>query len=155
MFSFFKKVPPAKGGALEQAIRVHLKTADDDELNGVLAIAGLVVKVAMEDADFATEEESFIRAELLKVGSLGQAGVDAIVGVIRAHAKTIAEADDGSYARWLGEKRDRAFCIAVLEMLVHVARAHAGIDARERELLGRVATGMGLTEDDVSRLAAG
>ena len=60
MFSFFKKVPPAKGGALEQAIRVHLKTADDDELNGVLAIAGLVVKVAMEDADFATEEAASV-----------------------------------------------------------------------------------------------
>lgn len=154
MFSFFKKVPPATGSALERALRAHLRTADDDELNGVLAIAGLVVKVAMEDADFAAEEEAFVRTELSKVGSLGKAGVDAIVAVMRSHGAEIAQADDGSYARWLGEKREPALRLAVLEMLVHVARAHAGIDANERELLVRIATDMGLGEADVARFSA-
>jgi hypothetical protein len=152
MLSFFKKAPKASGTALEQTIKRHLRDVDDDGLHGVAAVAGLVMRVAMEDDEFAAEEENLVRGKLLEIGSLGEAGARAVLDVMRTHAKTIAEVEAADYARWLADKRDRDFRLAVLQLLVDVAQAHEGIAARELDALGRVALEMKLEADDLAKL---
>jgi uncharacterized tellurite resistance protein B-like protein len=152
MLSFFKKAPPATGTKLEQTLRRYLRDVDEDALHGVVAVAGLLVRVAMEDEVLAHEEEVTIKKQLLTVGSLGQDGVDAILATMRAHAADIASVEAADYARWLGEKRDREFCLAVLRLLVEVARAHDGISREELDGLGRIALDLKLNADDLTAL---
>jgi uncharacterized tellurite resistance protein B-like protein len=154
MLSFFKKATPATGTALEQTLRTHLRDVDEDALHGVVAVAGLVVKIAMEDGNLAPDEEAFIRTQLATVGSLGAAGVDAIVATMRAHASEIASVESFDYARWLATKRDREFRLAVLKLLVGVAQSHEGISREELDGLGRIAVDLGLTSDDLTALLA-
>jgi uncharacterized tellurite resistance protein B-like protein len=152
MLSFFKKKPPAVGTKLEETLRRFLIDVDDDAVQGVLAVAGLLVKVAMEDGVFAADEEAFIRGELGNVGSLGAAGIDAILASMREHAKTIAEVDSVDYAHWLRDKRDREFRLAVLGLLVRVAHAHQGVSAGELDAVGRIAIELGLTGEELAAM---
>jgi uncharacterized tellurite resistance protein B-like protein len=150
MLSFFKKAPSDTGTALERSIRANLLDADEDTVQTVAAVAGLLVRVAFEDEDFSADEETRIRKELRRIASLGDAGIEAIVRVMRQHTAAIATVEAADYARWLGEKKDRPFRLAVLELLVEVAAAHEGISAVELDGVGRIALDLKLDADELA-----
>jgi uncharacterized tellurite resistance protein B-like protein len=152
MLSFFKKAPKDTGTLLERSIRANLPDADEDSVQTVAAVAGLLVRIAFEDEEFSTAEEAHIKKELRRVASLGDAGIEAILRVMREHTAQIATVEAAEYARWLGEKKDRPFRLAVLELLVQVAAAHEGISAPELDGMGRIALDLKLDADELAAL---
>jgi uncharacterized tellurite resistance protein B-like protein len=152
MLSFFKKAPRDTGTLLERSIRANLVDADEDTMQTVVAVAGLLVRVAFEDEHFSPDEEARIRKELRRVASLGESGIDAIVRVMRDHTSVIATVEAADYARWLGEKKDRPFRLAVLQLLVDVAAAHEGISDVELDGVGRIALDLKLDADELAAL---
>lgn len=141
-------------GTLLELVRHHMPGADDDTVRIVTSMAGLLAGVAYADTDLSPVEERRIREELGRVQLLGPAGVDAILGALRADAVSHATTLATRYTRTLRDLADRDLRMQILDMLVDLAAVDGHITADEVATLRRTASALGLDQDDYNRVQA-
>ena len=150
---FFRKGPPAGGElraweALVQAVRRHLAEGSPEEVEIVAAIVGLFGVIAYADHDLAEAEESKVRAELLRIHGLSEAGVLAICAVLRDRIAHVAHETLQTYTRVLEDGTDRTTRLDVLDALIEVAAADGVLSLDETNLSRRVTSSLGLSAED-------
>ncbi|HKQ71122.1 MAG TPA: TerB family tellurite resistance protein, partial [Polyangiaceae bacterium] len=128
--------------------------AGDDTVRIVAAVAGLMGTVAYADRKYTASEEERIRAELRRVESLSQEGIDAICGALRDHIVEIATVEAPIYARELLQLADRDFRREVLDALIDVAAADDEIVLAETNSMRLTVTALGLTQADYNESQA-
>lgn len=139
---------------LIDAVADHLPDADEDTRWIVTAIAGLLACVAYADGQLTEDEVRAIRDELGRLHGMHPRGVEAIVGVLRAHARDLSALGDQEWSRVVREAGDRELRIEVLEVCVDLAAADRVITLAEVNHLRRLAPALGLSQAEYDALQA-
>ena len=148
------EVPSDPGHPLARAVRDHMPEASDETRRVVAAIAGLLGMVAHADRDFSHSEEKAMRAELQRIHGLEAEGVEAILDIFRGGiSETLANGDHG-WVRDLRELTGREQRVEILEVLLQLAAADGAIDHAEVNYLRRLATQLGLEQQDYNAAQA-
>lgn len=136
------------------AVRTELRGADEETVQVVAAISGLLGAVAYADREYSAGEEARVRAELARVHGMTEAGIDAICAVLRAHVVEFSTVQAPRFARALLELADRELRVEVLETLVELAAADGAIEVAEVNVLRLLTTALGLSQDDYNAAQA-
>ncbi|MEM6791252.1 MAG: TerB family tellurite resistance protein [Myxococcota bacterium] len=152
MFSWLKSRRTEPGDARARALYDVVRRAvtaggrdeDDVHIRIVGATAALLACVAYADLEVEASEEEVIRVTLGRIQGLDEAGVAAIVAVMRQDVVRIASAEATTYARELLELTDETFRRQLLDVLVDVAAADDEITVSETNMLRGVARAFGL-----------
>lgn len=141
---------PALDGAeqIAEAVRAHLRDADEETVRVVTSIAGLLGCVAYADRDYSEVEERRVRAELARVRGMPDAGIDAIADALRRNIVEVSTVQAQRYCRSLRELADRELRVELLGVLVDVAAADGVISLAEVNVLRQVTTALGLEQAD-------
>lgn len=142
-----QKRPPISA-QLAALIRVHMDSADDDDVRIATAIAGLFATIAYADREYAAEERTRIRDDLTRMQTLPSAGVNAVCALLDEHIVELSASNTQSYTRDLCELLDVESRREVLTVLVDLAAADGTISHSESNLLRRVTNALALTPDD-------
>jgi uncharacterized tellurite resistance protein B-like protein len=150
---FFGKKPAKSGPTTGQEriavlIREHLPDADEDTLEVVGAMTGLLACVAYADRTYDHAEQQHTRQSLQRIHGLSAAGVDAMCETLRDHIAELAHASMQVHTRQLRERCEVEVRREVLDVLVDLAAADGELALAETDLLRRTASAMGLTQDD-------
>ncbi len=129
-------------------VRAALPEADDETVQVVTAIAGLLATVAYADRDFSPVELAHVREELGRIDGITPAGVDAVGTALARHVREIATVQSPRYARVLRELADRELKLQVLDLLLGLAAADRSISTAETNILRQLTTSLGLTQQD-------
>ncbi len=159
MFGKFLKraseVEPLAGAEqLVTVVRRELPAADDESVQVVAAIAGLVGVVAYADRDYSDAEEARVREELGRVHGMTASGVTAICAVLREHVVEVATVQAPRYSRTLRELADAELKKDVLQLLVEVAAADGEISHSEVTVLRQTTQALGLGQADYNAAQA-
>ncbi|MFW6067068.1 MAG: TerB family tellurite resistance protein [Myxococcota bacterium] len=141
-------LPKGAPQRLADVVRGQMPDADDVTRRVVTAVAGLLACVAYADREYAPTEERAVRAELGRVHGLGQAGVEAVCGVLREDIVDLAQVGDQVWTRELKELGERELRVEVLDALVELAAADHELSLSEVNYLRRLTTALGLTQAD-------
>jgi uncharacterized tellurite resistance protein B-like protein len=136
---------------LADMLAEHLPNEDADTRRLVGALAGLLAAIADADGVYDPSEEVTIRQELRRVHVLSDGGVEAVLALLRTHLRALSQ-DDLGHAGIVRELLDRDGRIEVLDTLLEVAAADGVITTSETNLLRRLSTALGLTQDDYTAL---
>ena len=139
---------------LVTVVRAHLAGADEETVQVVAAIAGLVGVVAYADRDYSDAEERRLKRELLRVHGMTMAGVEAISALVRRHIVEVATVQLPRYARTLVQLADAELKKDVLELLVDVAASDGKITQDETSVLRHVTKALGLDQRDYNAAQA-
>lgn len=149
---FFRKAPakPAARGQerLVALVRAHLPGADEDTVQIISALTGLLATVAYADRKYDPTEQAHAREALLRIHGLGAAGVDAICDTLRDHIGEVASSNMQLHTRQLRERCELPLRRELLDMLVDLAAADGELALAETDLLRRTASALGLTQED-------
>lgn len=145
---------PEGAERLLDAVRTELRGADEETVQVVAAISGLLGAVAYADREYSAGEEARVRAELARVHGMTEAGIDAICAVLRAHVVEFSTVQAPRFARALLELADRELRVEVLETLVELAAADGAIEVAEVNVLRLLTTALGLSQDDYNAAQA-
>ncbi len=137
---------------LAEIVERYLAEADDATRRIVIAVAGLLARVAYADGDYSSEEEDALRQELSRVHGLSTEGVDAICGLLADDIGQVALMGDHDWTRDLRELADRTLRLEILEVLVELAVADQVLTHSETVQLRRITKGMNLTQDDYNAI---
>ncbi len=149
-----RELTPQARDHLAQIVARYLTEADDATRRIVVAVAGLLAKVAYADGHYSAEEEANIRKELSRVHGLSQAGVDAICGLLADQISHVALLGDHDWTRDLRELADRELRLEVLEVLVEMAVADQVLKHEEQTQLRRIAKSLNLSQDEYNAVQA-
>jgi uncharacterized tellurite resistance protein B-like protein len=133
---------------LVAVVRRELPDADDDAVQVVTAIAGLLGVVAYADRDYSQVEEDRVREELGRVHGMTASGARAICAVLREHVLEVATVQASRYCRALRELADLELKRDVLQVLVEVAAAEGEISLAEVNVLRQTTQALGLDQSD-------
>jgi uncharacterized tellurite resistance protein B-like protein len=147
-------LPPQARERLAEIVEKYLVDADDATRRIVIAVAGLLAKVAYADGHYSVEEEANIQKELSRVHGLSQDGVDAICGLLADQIGHVALLGDHDWTRDLRELADRELRLEVLEVLVEMAVADEVLKHEEQTQLRRIAKALSLTQDEYNAIQA-
>ena len=145
---FKKKSEPAPEGPLQRVVRERMPEADEETRRLVTAIAGLLACSAFADHLMTAEEEQAVQAELGRIHGLTPAAVDAIADVVKQEAKHLAGLGDQLFAREVRELCEREQRIEVLDAVLEIAAADGKITLDETNYLRRLATKLGLSQNE-------
>lgn len=149
LFDLFRA--PGKGDrdlVLLRAVRAEMPTAAEEDVKIVAAMAGLLGQVAYADRPYLPEEEAPIRQALSRVAGLSAEGAERICATLRSSISSIAEVEAREYANFLRELADRELRLYVLDLLLDVAAADENVSVVEVNLVRRLTTVLGLTQDE-------
>ena len=135
-------------------VRAALGEADQETVEVVTAIAGLLGVVAYADREFSAEEQSRVREELIRIQGMSSEGVDAVCAALARHVREIAAVEAPRYSRVLRELADHELRIQVLEVLVALAAADSAITMAETNVLRQLTTSLGLSQQDYNAAQA-
>jgi uncharacterized tellurite resistance protein B-like protein len=150
---FFRRSPKGKLSGIEKVralVREQLPDADEDTVEIVSALAGLLTCIAYADRKFDATEAERARAALTSVEGLSGAGADAIGELLRAHMPEIATINPQAYTRTLRERSSVELRREVLDILVDLAAADGELALAETDLLRRTTAALGLDPSDYS-----
>ncbi|MDD9932706.1 MAG: TerB family tellurite resistance protein [Myxococcales bacterium] len=133
---------------IEALVRQHMRDVDDDTIELVIAVTGMLASVAYADREYTDDERAHVREALRLMQGLGPEGVDAICATLDHHIVEIASISTQPYTRALRELADKDLRREVLDVLVDLAAADGEIAMSETTLLRRATTAMGLEQDD-------
>ena len=134
--------------ALLATVRNVLSHADAETVQIVTACAGLLACVAFADRDYSTAEETRIHELLTTIEGITAQGASAILGTLRAHARSFSTVQAPRFCRALREHGDRDLKVHVLDLLVEVAAADHQITHNEVTVLRQLTTALGLEQAD-------
>lgn len=147
----------SKGAAqnpLDAAIAPHMAGASEETRAVVTAVAGLLAAVAFADQDYSPAEGRHVREELGRIHGLGDAGVNAICGVLAENIGGVVAAGHQRWVRDLREHTDRGQRIEILDVLLDLAAADDDLSLAEANYLRRLATALGLEQSEYNAAQA-
>ncbi len=145
---------PEGAEQLESTVREALPGADEETVQVVTAIAGLLGTVAYADREFAPAEQARARAEIARIEGISPAGIDAICAALARHVREIATVQSPRYSRILCDLADHDLRLQVLDILLGLAAADRTITLSETNVLRQLATSLGLTQEDYNAAQA-
>ena len=129
-------------------LRAHATGLDDDSLRELTALTGLIACIAYADRSYTEAEQAHVREDLGRVHGLSAAGVDAICATLRDHVLELGTCNMQVHTRLLRESCELEQRREVLDVLVDLAATDGELTLDETNLLRRVTTAMGLSQDD-------
>lgn len=141
-------------GDLEGAVRAALPAADRETVLIVVAMAGLLGAVAYADRNYSPEEAKRVRVELGRLNGMSATGADAVAKLLESRLVELATIDTPRFCRVLREFGDDELRREVLDVLVDLAAEDGIITSAESNMLRRLASSLGLTQDDYNAAQA-
>lgn len=146
--------PADRDHPLAIAVREQMPTADADTQRLVTAVAGLLACVAYADRELSEPEARAIREELARLPGIDEAGAARVTTVVSDDIGVIVANGDHGWVRDLRELTDRDQRVEVLEVLLDLAAADGVVDHGEVNYLRRLATQLGLEQQDYNAAQA-
>ncbi len=135
-------------------VREQMPDAAEDTQRLVTAVAGLLACVAYADREFSKPEQHAMRAELARLPGMAPAGAERIVGALSADIRQIVANGDHGWVRDLRELTTREQRLEILDVLLDLAAADGVIDHAEVNYLRRLATQLGLEQQEYNAAQA-
>jgi uncharacterized tellurite resistance protein B-like protein len=136
---------------LEEAVQAALPAADRETVLMVVAIAGLLGAVAYADRTYSPDEAKRVRAELGRLNGMTAPGAEAVAKLLEGRLVELATIETPRLCRVLRELGDDELRREVLEILVDLAAEDGVITSSESNVLRRLTSSLGLTQDDYNR----
>lgn len=137
-----------RASRIEALVRQHMGGDDDETLELVIAVTGMLASVAYADREYTEDERTHVRECLQRMDGLPPSGVDAICATLDAHIVEVASLSTQPYTRALRELADKHLRREVLDVLVDLAASDGEVAMAEQDLLRRATSAMGLDQDD-------
>jgi uncharacterized tellurite resistance protein B-like protein len=134
--------------ALEAAVRDALPAADRETVAMVVALAGLLGAVAYADRHYSPAEAERVRTELTRLHGISQTGAETIAKLLEGRLVELATIETPRFCRVLMSLADEELRREVLGMLVDLAAEDGVISSTESNMLRRLATSLGLSQED-------
>jgi uncharacterized tellurite resistance protein B-like protein len=151
---FFQRAPKPRSSAssssdvLRDLVQSELRDVDEDTARIVIAVAGLLARVAYADRVYGEAEQTYTRDALSRMHGLTSDGVAAICGVLKDHGRAIAAQNPQAFTRELRDRVDVELRREVLEVLVDLAAVDGEMSLAETDLLRATTSALGLTGED-------
>lgn len=139
---------------LADAISAQMNGRSEADVTRVVAITGLLARLAFSDRKFQKEERALVTQQLETVKGLSDADRKVILGALTINVDTVTEAAGKRYAGSLAALKDKDLCLEVLRMLVDVASADGTVGDNELWSVREAANDLGLTVEDFDRAVA-
>lgn len=139
---------------LADAITAQMRGAEPANVARVIAITGLLARIAFSDRKFQKEERELVARQLATLHGVGDADRKVIVASLMINVDTVSEDAAKRYAIVLRDLGDKDLCLEVLRMLVDIAGADGSVADGELWNLRGVANDLGLTVADFDRTLA-
>jgi len=139
---------PTATDELRGAVAAAMPGADAESAAIVGAVAGLCAIVAFVDREYAAAERVAVRELLGKVHGLPSHAVDGVCALLEARIAELAHESLQTCTRVLYERTERGARVEVLDMLMDLAAADEAVSTDETNMLRRIATGLGLSENE-------
>lgn len=136
---------------LADAISAQMHGRSEADVTRVVAITGLLARLAFSDRKFQKEERALVTQQLETVKGLSDADRKVILGALTINADTVTEAAGKRYAAALAALKDKDLCLEVLRMLVDVAAADGTVADNELWSVREAANDLGLSVEDFER----
>lgn len=151
---FFRKKKPPQEPTLDLAIVVAqcLPNADQDTVNIVTAVSGLLGCIGYADRDVTDRESQMVRNLLQTIQGLGANEADAIITALERNIITISTTQATRYGRTLKALADRDLRMHVLDMMLDVATVDSHLSNEEVVVLRQVTQSLGLEQSDYNEL---
>lgn len=144
--------PATASDALHALVARSMPSADRAAAAQVASVAGLLACVAHADRAYTEAERSALKRTLGRVADLGEGAVAAIETLLDERMAELAHESLQTYTRVLYEGLTREARLEVLEVLLELASADQRLDMGETHLLRRIARGLGIGDDEYTRL---
>jgi uncharacterized tellurite resistance protein B-like protein len=142
------KKPETTTTRVAALLRAHASGLDDETLQLLTAVTGLIACVAYADRKYTEAEQAQVRDELGRMHGLSPAGVDAVCATLRDHVVELGTCNMQAHTRLLREACELDQRREVLQVLVDLAASDGALSMDETNLLRRVTSALGLTQDD-------
>ena len=129
-------------------IRAHAPELDDDTARQLTALTGLIACVAYADRAYRESEQAQVRQDLSRVHGLSAGGIDAICATLRDHVLELGTCNLQAHTRLLRDSCELEQRREVLDVLVDLGATDGELSIDETNLLRRVTTALGLSQDD-------
>lgn len=146
--------PADRDHPLALAVRAQMPDVAEETQRVVTAVAGLLGCVAYADREFAEAEQGAIRAELARIHGMTADGAQRVVAILIDDIRAIALSGDHGWVRDLRELTDREQRLEILDVLLDLAAADGVIDHAEVNYLRRLATQLGLEQQEYNAAQA-
>lgn len=136
---------------LADAITAQMRGADPANVARVIAITGLLARIAFSDRKFQKEERELVARQVAGLQGIADADRKVIIGALAINVDTVTEDAAKRYGIVLRDLGDKDLCLEVLRMLVDIAGADGSIAEDELWNLRGISNDMGLTVADYER----
>jgi uncharacterized tellurite resistance protein B-like protein len=136
---------------LADAITAQMRGADPANVARVIAITGLLARIAFSDRKFQKEERELIARQLAALHGVSEADRKVVIAALMINVDTVSEDAAKRYATVLRDLEDKDLCLQVLRMLVDIAGADGSVADGELWNLRGIANDMGLAVEDFDR----
>ena len=139
---------------LLHTVAAQLHEADDNTVQIVAAISGLLACVAYSDRELHENERAHLREVLGRVHEMRGGGADAICALLEKHLTELTMVNPQAYTRTLRELTDREMRLEVLDVLLDLGAADGELSFEETQLLRRFTGALGLEQSDYNAAQA-
>lgn len=139
---------PTATDELRAFVAKSMPSADPVSVAIAGAVAGLCAAVAFVDRAYTEGEQAAVRASLARVHGLPEHAIAGICELLETHIAELAHESIQTYTRVLYEGTERSARLEVLDLLMDLAAADDVVSMDETNLLRRIATGLGLSDQD-------
>lgn len=137
---------------LRASVAEKMKGADTASIEIITAVAGLLATIAYADRTISDAESDHLKHELARINGLPEHGVEAICGVLHAHAIRLSGSFVQRFTRVLREELAEPQRAEVLDALLGMAAADGQITLDETKTLRGITSGLGLSQGHYNEL---
>ncbi|MBO6940127.1 MAG: TerB family tellurite resistance protein [Deltaproteobacteria bacterium] len=135
-------------------VREQMPDATADTWRLMTAVTGLLACVAYADREFSDTEHEAMRTELARLPGMDAAGAGRVVGVLSGNIRALVANGDHGWVRDVRELTSREQRLEILDVLLDLAAADGVIDHSEVNYLRRLATQLGLEQQEYNAAQA-
>lgn len=146
--------PADRDHPMALVVREQMPAASEDTQRLVTAVAGLLACVAYADREFSEPEQRAMRTELARLPGMEPASADRVVSVLSNDIQPLVSNGDHGWVRDLRELTTREQRLEILDVLLDLAAADGVIDHSEVNYLRRLATQLGLEQQEYNAAQA-
>lgn len=139
---------PTASDELRRLVAHSMPDADAQQAALIGALAGLLATVAYADRKYTGAEREQISDALTRVHQLDPGALGAIEELLAEQVTELAHEPLQTYTRVLYEGMEREGRLEVLEVLMDLAAADEVLSMDETNLLRRIATAIGLSDQE-------